>query len=40
MYLNKYRKKDSNYLKNVNIIFKTNIELNKKGLIFEVNEHE
>ena len=40
MYLNKYRRKNKKYFKEVNIIFKFNIELNKNGLIFEVNKHE
>lgn len=40
MYYNKYRKHNNSYFKDVNISIKTEIELNKKGLIFEVKNND
>ena len=37
-YYIKYRKKNNNYFNNVNYNIKTNVNINKKGLIFEVED--
>lgn len=39
-YFNKYRKRNNNYFKNSSYRIKTNLEINKKGLIFEVNNND
>ena len=39
-YFNKYRTRDYDYFKNSKYSVKTNIQLNKKGLIFEVKHND